>query len=146
MALSSNFTPDQSNKLLNIQKRCNRKRSPTTYTPRHIHMRTHTCTDSYRWRIKHTDAQIILKENATKRYKIPTKQQCSVPQTHAKTHQKTEKKQGWWRGEQHHSQFEQTYQPHTHLWLTLCFNPSTAHHPKMLPEVPVGREIKAEEG
>lgn len=66
--------------------------------------------------------------------------------TRAKTHRKTENKYRWWRGEQHHSQFEQTYQPHTHLWLTLCFNPSAAHHPKMLAEVPVGGEIKAEEG
>ena len=98
--MSSNFTPDQSNKLLNIQKRCNRRRSPTTYTPRHTHMHTHTHTHTHTHMHRlisladqtHIDAHIILKENATKRYKIPAKQQRLVPHTHAKTHQKTGKK------------------------------------------------------
>ena len=66
-------------------------------------------------------------------------------QNHTKE-KKTEKKQLMKMKVNNITVKESEHQPrtHRHIWLTLCFNPSAAHHPKMLSEVPVGCEIKEE--
>lgn len=86
---------------------------------RDTHTHKYTCTVISLTYQTHTDQYIIFKERQYADFKKKKKSQQSSSSawchTHRREHAKINRKTKhlWWRGEEHHSQFEQTYQPHT---------------------------------